>query len=36
MGNGSFLHSSIKGVQFTELEKSFYKDAYWTARRIMN
>ncbi len=36
MGNGSFLHSSIKGIQFTELEKSFYKDAYWTARRIMN
>ena len=36
MGDGSFLHSSIKGIQFTELEKSFYKDAYWTARRIMN
>ena len=36
MGNGSFLHSSIKGIQFTELEKPFYKDSYWTARRIMN
>jgi murein DD-endopeptidase / murein LD-carboxypeptidase len=36
MGNGSFLHSSIKGIQFTELEKPFYKDTYWTARRIMN
>ena len=36
MGDGSFLHSSIKGIQFTELDKSFYKDAYWTARRIMN
>jgi lipoprotein Spr len=36
MGDGSFLHSSIKGIQFTELEKSFYKDTYWTARRIMN
>lgn len=36
MGNGSFLHSSINGIQFTELEKPFYKDAYWTARRIMN
>ena len=36
MGNGSFLHSSIKGIQFTELDKPFYKDTYWTARRIMN
>ena len=36
MGNGSFLHSSIKGIQFTELNKPFYKDTYWTARRIMN
>ncbi len=36
MGDGSFLHSSVKGIQFTELDKSFYKDAYWTARRIMN
>ncbi|MDD2894785.1 MAG: NlpC/P60 family protein [Aliarcobacter sp.] len=36
MGNGSFLHSSIKGIQFTELDKPFYKGTYWTARRIMN
>ena len=36
MGNGDFLHSSIKGIQFTKLDKPFYKDAYWTARRIMN
>ena len=36
MGNGDFLHSSIKGVQFTKLDKPFYKDSYWTARRIMN
>ncbi len=36
MGNGSFLHSSIKGIQFTELDKPFYKGTYWTARRIIN
>ena len=36
MGNGDFLHSSINGIQFTKLDKPFYKDAYWTARRIMN
>ena len=36
MGNGDFLHSSIKGIQFTKLNKPFYKDSYWTARRIMN
>ncbi len=36
MGNGDFLHSSIKGIQFTKLDKPFYKDSYWTARRIMN
>ncbi len=36
MGNGSFLHSSINGIQFTELDKPFYKGTYWIARRIMN
>ncbi|QKF68278.1 outer membrane lipoprotein, NlpC/P60 family [Arcobacter venerupis] len=36
MGNGSFLHSSIKGIQFTKLDKPFYKQTYWTARRIIN
>jgi murein DD-endopeptidase / murein LD-carboxypeptidase len=36
MGNGDFLHSSVKGIQFTKLDKPFYKDSYWTARRIMN
>jgi len=36
MGDGAFLHSSINGIQFTKLDKPFYKDAYWTARRIMN
>jgi lipoprotein Spr len=36
MGNGSFLHSSIKGIKFTKLDKPFYKHAYWTARRIIN
>ncbi len=36
MGNGDFLHSSIKGVKFTKMDKPFYKDSYWTARRIIN
>ena len=36
MGNGDFLHSSIKGIKFTKLDKPFYKNTYWTARRIMN
>lgn len=36
MGNGDFLHSSINGVKFTKLDKPFYKNTYWTARRIMN
>jgi lipoprotein Spr len=36
VGDGDFLHSSIKGIQFTKLDKPFYKDAYWTARRIVN
>jgi len=36
MGNGDFLHSSVKGIQFTKLDKPFYKDSYWTARRIIN
>lgn len=36
VGDGDFLHSSIKGIQFTKLDKQFYKDAYWTARRIVN
>lgn|SRR5574344_653744 len=35
-GNGEFLHASIKGIQFTKLDKPFYKNAYWTARRIIN
>lgn len=36
MGDGSFLHSSINGIQFTELDKPFYKQTYWTARRVIN
>lgn len=35
MGNGDFLHASIKGVKFTKLNKPFYKKAYWTSRRIL-
>ncbi len=36
VGNGDFLHSSIKGIQFTKLDKPFYKNTYWTARRIID
>ncbi len=35
MGNGSFMHASIKGVKFTKLNKPFYKKAYWTSRRVL-
>ena len=35
VGNGEFLHSSIKGVQYTKLDKPFYKKNYWTSRRII-
>ena len=35
MGDGNFMHASIKGVKFTKLNKAFYKKAYWTSRRII-
>ena len=35
VGNGEFLHSSIKGVKYTKLDKPFYKKNYWTSRRII-
>lgn len=35
VGNGEFLHASIKGIQYTKLDKPFYKDAYWTSRRVI-
>ncbi len=35
MGNGDFMHASIKGVKFTKLDKPFYKRKYWTSRRII-
>lgn len=35
MGDGNFMHASIKGVKFTKLDKPFYKKAYWTSRRII-
>ncbi|WP_198304983.1 C40 family peptidase [Arcobacter vandammei] len=35
-GNGEFLHASVKGIQYTKLDKKFYKDTYWTARRVIN
>ena len=36
MGNGDFMHASIKGVKFTKLDKPYYKRKYWTSRRILN
>lgn len=36
MGDGSFMHASIKGVKFTKLNKPFYVKAYWTSRRIID
>ena len=36
VGNGEFLHASIKGIQFTKLYKPFYKKNYWTSRRIID
>ncbi len=36
VGNGNFMHASIKGIQFTSLEKPFYKKNYWTSRRIID
>jgi len=35
MGNGDFMHASIKGVKFTKLNKPFYVRTYWTSRRII-
>ncbi len=35
MGDGTFLHASIKGVKFTKLNKAYYKRKYWTSRRIL-
>ena len=36
MGNGEFMHASIKGVKFSKVDKPFYKRTYWTSRRIIN
>ena len=36
MGDGNFMHASIKGVKFTKLDKPFYKRKYWTSRRVFD
>lgn len=36
VGNNNFLHASIKGIQFTSMDKPFYKKNYWTSRRIID
>lgn len=35
VGNGDFLHASIRGIVYTKLDKPFYKKNYWTSRRII-
>lgn len=35
MGDGKFMHASIKGIKLTNLDKPFYKKTYWTSRRVM-
>jgi lipoprotein Spr len=35
MGNGKFMHASIKGIKFTRLDKPFYTKTYWTSRRVI-
>ena len=36
VGNNNFLHASIRGIQFTSMDKPFYKKNYWTTRRIID
>lgn len=36
MGNGDFMHASIKGVKFTKIDKPYYKKNYWTSRRVFD
>ncbi|MGA1933529.1 NlpC/P60 family protein [Arcobacter sp. YIC-464] len=35
MGDGKFMHASIKGVKFTKIDKAFYRKTYWTSRRVI-
>jgi lipoprotein Spr len=34
MNNGDFMHSSVKGVKFSKIDKAYYKNTYYTARRV--
>jgi lipoprotein Spr len=36
IGEGKFMHASIKGVKVTKLNKPFYKKAYWTSKRVID
>ena len=36
MGNGDFMHASVKGIRFTKVDKPFYKKHYWMSRRIID
>lgn len=35
IGDGKFMHASIKGVKVSRLNKPFYKKAYWTSKRLI-
>ncbi|QKF80886.1 NlpC/P60 family protein [Halarcobacter ebronensis] len=35
VGDGRFMHASIKGVKLTSLDKPFYIKTYWTSRRVI-
>lgn len=36
MGDGTFMHASIKGIKYTKVNKPFYVRTYWTSRRIID
>lgn len=36
IGEGKFMHASIKGVKITNLDKPFYKKSYWVSKRVIN
>jgi len=36
IGDGKFMHASIKGVKVTNLNKPFYQKTYWTSKRVLD
>ena len=36
LGEGQFLHASTRqGVMISRLEEAYWRNAYWTARRVL-